>query len=132
MAGLYRDYCILKVYSEKRKKIVPLHLKVMSWRFHVSKPCWMLDVSRIAPMKLLSPSVFPSDTKFYQNWIISFCDIVHDDSWLWYLVTEEARFLKKKKKLVARIWTKWAKSGPKLVFLPFSQIWFISLPGNCI
>ena len=24
------------------------------------------------------------------------------------------------------------KSGPKLVFLPFSQVWFISFPLNCI
>ena len=46
-------------------------------------------------MKL--PSVCPSITKFSQDWIISFFDIVHDDSWPWYLVTDEDRFLKKKK-----------------------------------
>ena len=36
-------------------------------------------------------------TKFSQDWIIFFSDIVHDDSWPWYLVAHEARFLKKKK-----------------------------------
>ena len=43
-------------------------------------------------------SVCPSVTKSSQDWIISFfSDIVHGDSWPWYIVTDEARFLKKKK-----------------------------------
>ena len=42
-------------------------------------------------------SVCPSITKFSEDWIIIFfADVVHDDSWPWYLVTSKARFLKKK------------------------------------
>ena len=48
-----------------------------------------------------------------------FSDIVHDDSWPWYLVTDRARFLKKN--LMAQIWVKWAKFQPKIgFFLLFS------------
>ena len=43
-----------------------------------------------------------------------FSDILHDDSWPWYLVT--ARFLKKKKKMAAQIWTEWENIGPKTRF----------------
>ena len=42
-----------------------------------------------------------------------FADIVHDDSWPWYLVTDEARFLKK---MAAQIWAKWTKIGPETRF----------------
>ena len=42
------------------------------------------------------PSVCPPVTKFSQDWIIIFSDIVHDHSLPWYLVTDEARFLEKK------------------------------------
>ena len=42
------------------------------------------------PIKSLS-----SVTTFSQDWISFFSDIVHDDSWPWYLATDEARFLKK-------------------------------------
>ena len=47
-------------------------------------------------------SIRPSVTKFSQDCIIAFTVIVHDDSWPGYLVIDEARFLKKKKKLAAR------------------------------
>ena len=36
-------------------------------------------------------SIHLSITKFSQDWIIVFSDFVHDDSWPWDLVTEEAR-----------------------------------------
>ena len=46
------------------------------------------------PMKSL-PSVCLSVcryvTKVLQDWIITFFNIVHDDSWSWYLVTDKAR-----------------------------------------
>ena len=76
-------------------------------------------------------SVRPSITNFSQDWIITFSDIVHDDSWPWYLVVDKARFLKRK---TGQNWAKRAKSGPKLVwfFLSFSQVWFIIFPWNCI
>ena len=61
-------------------------------------------------------SIRPSVTKFSQDCIIAFTVIVHDDSWPGYLVIDEARFLKKKKKI----------GGPKLYFLLFSQVRFIS------
>ena len=46
-----------------------------------------------------------------------FSGIVHDDSWPWFLATDDARFLKKK--LTARILAKWAKIGQKKVFCHF-------------
>ena len=60
-----------------------------------------------------------------------FSGIVHDDSWPWFLATDDARFLKKK--LTAQILAKWAKIGQKiglkepklglkLGFLLFSQV----------
>ena len=63
------------------------------------------------------------------GWLV-FSDIVHEDSWPWYLVTDEARF--KKKKLKSQMWVKWTKIRPKFSFLLFSQVWFISFPWNCI
>ena len=76
------------------------------------KTYWALNVSRKRPTKSLSSiclsacppaglSVRPSITKFSQDWIFFFFfDIVHDRPW--YLVTNEARFLREKK-LVAQI-----------------------------
>ena len=36
------------------------------------------------------------------------------------------------KKIGVRIQAKWVRSGPKLSFLSFFHVWFISFPGNCI
>ena len=94
---------------------------------------WLMLVGQPSMKSLLS--VCPSVTKFSQNWIIRsldhwiIFDIVHN-SWPWYLVTDEARFLKK-------IWPpefgpNRTKSGPKWGFLPFSWVWIISFPWNCI
>ena len=75
------------------------------------------------PMKSLSsvcPSVHPS-LSFLKIGSLVLSDIVHDDSWPWYLVTNEARFLKKK--LAARIWGEWGKMEPKIrVFCHFLKI----------
>ena len=71
------------------------------------KAFWTLDVSRtefceITLVRLslhlsvrLSVRLFdcPSVTKFSQDWIISFSEIVHDDNWPLYLVTDKAKFL---------------------------------------
>ena len=59
------------------------------------------------------PAVRPSLT-FLKTESLAFSDIVHDDSWPWYLVTDQARILKKK--LMARIWVKVAKIGPEIRF----------------
>ena len=66
----------------------------------------MLDVSSTASYEiaLVRLSVCPLSvclsvrlfvTNLSQDWIIIFSDIVQDDSWLLYLVTEEGKFLKK-------------------------------------
>ena len=79
---------------------------------------WTLDVSRPSP-------------SFLKIGLLVFSDIVHQDSWPWYLVTDIARFLKKKiwrSKLVSNV----PKLDQRLGFLSFFQVWFISFPGNCI
>ena len=79
---------------------------------------WALDVSRLSP-------------SFLKIGLLVFSDIVHQDSWPWYLVTDKARFLKKKiwrSKLVSNV----PKLDQRLGFLSFFQVWFISFPGNCI
>ena len=70
-------------------------------------------------------------TKFSQDWIIFFSDIVHDDSWPWYLVAHEARFLKKKKNWWPKFGPNGPKVDPKLGFSSFSQVWF-SFHWNCL
>ena len=62
-----------------------------------------------------------------------FSYIVLGDSWLWYLVTDKARFLKKKdKKKTKKRWPKFGsnrpKSDPKSGFLPYSWVWIFSSP----
>ena len=62
-------------------------------------------------------SVCPSVTNLSQDWIIILYIIqyiIHDNNWVWYLVMDKAGFLKKE--LVARIWVKGAKIGPKHKF----------------
>ena len=87
------------------------------------------------PMKsLLSvcPSVYSSVRpllSFLKIGSLVFSDIIHDDSWPWYLLTDRARFLKKI--LVTQMsGPDGTKSGPKIGFLPFSQVWFISFLWN--
>ena len=41
-------------------------------------------------------SICPSVTSFLKMGLLVFSDIVHDDSWLWYLVTNEAKFFGEK------------------------------------
>ena len=68
---------------------------------------WTLDISRTASYEttLARLSVRPS-LSFLKVGSLLFSDIVHDDSWPWYLVTDKAIFKKKKKKLAAWIWGK--------------------------
>ena len=64
---------------------------------------WMLDVSRTASFDeiTLVSSVHPSvclSLSFLKIGSLDFSDILHDDSWPWYLlVTDKVVFLKKKK-----------------------------------
>ena len=85
-----------------------MHLLILrSFRFYF---VYTLDTQRQSNSVLssVSLSVSPVFTKFSHNRFISFLfDIVHDHSWPWYLVTDEARFLKKKK-------TTKKNSGPNL------------------
>ena len=59
---------------------------------------WTLDVTRTASYEItfVPLSVRPS-LSFLKNGALVFSNIVHDDSWPWYLLTDEARFLKEKK-----------------------------------
>ena len=87
--------------------------------------CWTFDVSRTASYEItffrlsIYPSVRPT-LSFLKIGSLVLSDIVHDDSWPSYLVTDEARFLKKN--LVAQIWAKWAKIRPKPRFFAIISI----------
>ena len=80
---------------------------------------WTLEVSRTASYEInlvrlsvrlsVHPSVRPW-LNFLKIGSLVFSDIVHD-SWPWYLVTDEARFLKRT--VAARIWTQQAWIRPK-------------------
>ena len=69
-------------------------------------------------MKSLS-SVCPSLIFLKIGWL-DFSDVLHDDSWPWYLVTDKARLLKNI--LVTQIWAKWFKIGAETRFFPFCQV----------
>ena len=76
-------------------------------------------------------SVRPS-LSFLKIGSLVFSDIVHDDSWPWYLVTDGTRFLKKKK-LQSKFEPNGPKSGPKLgflYFLKFHSLFFLEIACN--
>ena len=85
---------------------------------------WTLDVGRTASYENHScPSVCLSvrlSLSFLKIGSLVFSDIVHNDSWSWYL----ARFLKKKKRQ-SEFGPSRPKSGPKWGFLPFYWVWII-------
>ena len=84
----------------------------------ISNHLWMLGLK-------LFLSVRPFVTKFSQDWYISFSDIVHGDSWPWYLVTDND-FLGGEK------WKpEFGSNGPKLDPKPCFFL-FISFPSNGI
>ena len=60
-------------------------------------------------------SVRPS-LNFLKIGSLVFSDILHDDSWPWYIVADKARFLKKNKESAAWIWARWAKIRPETWF----------------
>ena len=99
---------------------------------------WMLSVSPTASYEitLIRLSVCLScrqSQSFLKIGSLFFSDVIHDDSWLRYLVTDGARFLKKKKKFWRpEFMPNGSKSCLKLGFLSFSQVWFICFPWNCI
>ena len=76
------------------------------------------------------PSVRPS-LSFLKIGSSVFSNIVHDDSWPWYIVTDEARFLKKK--FGPKFGSKGSRSGPKLgfsYFLKFGSLVFLEITYN--
>ena len=82
---------------------------------------WTLNVGRTASYENHScPSVCLSvrlSLSFLKIGSLVFSDIVHNDSWSWYLVTDGARFLKKKKKnWRPEFRPNGPRSGPKQVF----------------
>ena len=119
---LLHSYCIILLLSLFLLLILLLLLSVLLlyiyWKstknfflqvkhkINVQKLIFILDAQTLVgwcPMKSLLSyclslclAVRPSVTKFSQDWITSFFDIVDDDSWPWYLETGGARFLKKK------------------------------------
>ena len=72
-----------------------------------------------------------SSPNFLKIGSLVFYNIVHGDSWAWYLLTGEATFLKKKK-WRPEFGRNEPKSGPKSGFSSFSWIWTIDFPWNCI
>ena len=77
----------------------------------------------------ISLSVHPS-LNFIKIGSLVFSNIVNDESWPWYLVTEKARILKKH--LVAQIGPNGPKLGPNWGFLSFPWVWIIIFPWYCI
>ena len=56
----------------------------------------MLDVSRTRSYEInLARLPVRQLLRFLKTGSLAFSDIVHGDSWPWYLVTDEGRFLKK-------------------------------------
>ena len=86
--------------------------------FEVTAFYWTLDVSRTASHKInfIRLAAHPS-LSFLMIWSLVFPDIVHDESW------PKADF--SKQKFCSRV-------GPETRFLPVSQVWFITLPWNCM
>ena len=89
------------------------------------------------PLKLFSSvclsvlvSVRPSLNVFKIGSLV-FSDIVHDDSWSWFVVTEEDRFFKKKN-WRPKFGPNGSKLGPKWGISPFYWVWVLCFPWNCI
>ena len=78
----------------------------------------MKSLCSICPLVRLSICQFIClSLSFLKIGSLVFSDIVRDDSWPWYLVTD-------------RIWAKWAEIRPKTgFFLPFSQV-FLEIACN--
>ena len=94
---------------------------------------WTLDVSRTASYEItLVRQYVCLSVSFLKIASLIFSDIGHDDSWIRYLVTDEARFLKKN--LAARICAKWTKIGPKTRFFyhffKFGSLVFLEITYN--
>ena len=97
----------------------------------------MIDESRFLK-KNGGPNLGPMDLNHAQNEIFRhflefgsyvFLEIAYNDSLRQCLTSSRG----KTRVFGAQIWAKRAKLGPKIsFFLPFSQVWFISFPSNCI
>ena len=106
-----------------------------SWKILLSYHFWTLDVSRTAPCEItlvrlsVCPSVLPS-LSFLKIGSLVFSDIVHDDSWPWYLVA--ARFLKKKigDPNLDQMGQNWAQNWVFWHFLKFGSLFFLEIACN--
>ena len=115
--GIFIGKCNLIIFT-----VIYLWLWCMKCLNHLFFSYWTLDVSRTASyeINLVCLPVRPS-LSFLKIGSLVFSDIVHDNGWPWYLVNDEARFLKKS--FGGRIWAKWTKIGPKnMFFVIFSSL----------
>ena len=128
-------FLFLLVFSFLEKVLSLLVLDFYSWG-HLDNPHFLsaplpvvhplVDALRLSGRVLWNhscPSVclcFRWSVRTSQNFLkigsLVFSDIVHDDNWPWYLVTDEARFLKK------NFWR--PKSGPKWGYSVFLNLDF--------
>ena len=99
-----------------------LNIFLITWKKKLIMSFFVLGCSTldsVCPTKsLLSVSLslclsFCLSQSFLEIGLLVFSDIVHDDTWPWYLVTDKAKYLKKK------YWwprTKWSKIVPETSF----------------
>ena len=93
--------------------------------------CRALDISQTASYEitLVCLSICLSICLSLKTGLLVFSDVVDDDSWPWYLATDEGRFLKKK---IFHDLPNQPKSVPKWGFSPLSCVWIIGFPWNCM
>ena len=102
---------------------------------------WTLDFSQTASYKITLVRLYVllsihlsvrRSLNFLKIGLLVFSDIVRGDIYRtpWYIVIGGAKFLGKN--WSPKFWANRSKSGAKLVFLPFSEVWFISFLLNCM
>ena len=127
---IFRFYTLFQIFFYSvfllNKKFLSLYINVGRSTLVGQRPMKSLRSVCLS----VCPSIRPSLSSL-KIWSLVFSDIVHDDSWPWYLVVDRARFLKKKN-WCPKFGSNGPNSNPKLFFLLFSQVCFISFPWNCI
>ena len=128
-----KDACLYIAGLESRtfhRSLVPLST-IYWYCWYVRIICWYVRLTLVGrrPMKSLSVClpIHPS-RNFFKIRSLVFTEIIHDDSWPWYIVTDEARSLEKNWR--PEFGPNGPKSGPKWVFLLFSWVWVINFTWN--